>query len=97
MQFQDTVSTARIAQFSVTCTFVWQHMRLLGVIQPLWGGGGGSGLFTPGKKHLVFGRNKSESLVTAMLAEKWSFQSLPCESELFIDHQAHMICVSFIY
>lgn len=65
--------------------------------KPLWGGGGGSGLFTPGKKHLVFGRNKSESLVTAMLAEKWSFQSLPCVSELFIDHQVHMICVSFIY
>lgn len=88
---------AKIAWFLVTCIFVWQHMLTIRVIQPLWGGCRGSGLFPTGKKHLGFGLNKSESLVTALLVEKWNFQSLPCAFELFIYSQVHMICVSFIY
>lgn len=61
---------AKIAWFLVTCTFVWQRMLTIRVIQPLCDGGRGSGLFFTGKKHLGFGRNKNKSLVTAVLVEK---------------------------
>ena len=60
------------------------------------GWGGRSGLFPTGEKHSVFGKNTSESFIPATLAEKWSFQSLPCACKLFIYNQVHMICVSFI-